>query len=128
MSDANIKDTFYVFIIILTIYPIIELFFKKHNWVVRLLIAIFIFLFWFISCKYKRIIGREAIKSEQKSDSLHNEITKKDSTIENKVDSNHLFLKRLEVLGVKDSSGFPVKTQNFNINFEKARDVYFGPK
>jgi hypothetical protein len=128
MSDTTIKNMFYVVIAILTIYPVIELFFKKHNWLVRALILIFIIFFWFVSCNYQTITDKEAGEAKHTSDSLNNEIKKRDSLIIIKTDSTNLFLTRLNKIGIKDSSNYPVVNQTINATFNRARDVYFGGK
>lgn len=115
MSDNSIKTMFYVFISLLTIYPIIELLFKKHKWYVSLLIIFFIVFFWVIAIKYKNIIDKESTAAVIKADSLSAETKKLTNELKLKTDSTNYYLNAL-----KDS----IKSMNISENKRKEFNTY----
>ncbi len=127
MSDANIKDMFYILIAILTIYPLIEFVFKKKHWAVRMLACIFIIFFWFISCKYKRITDREAREANTQKDSLSNEVKKRDSTLATKADSSNILLKNLKDSFhiILDANNKPIFSKEYKNTVNKPPTVNF---
>lgn len=120
------------FILLISIITIPEIRSKKKYWITAT--ALIIALAWFGYDK----INRDAKKSKEYliSDTLKTKkidsLVKKVSSLNDTISFNHIndmkFQKRLDSMFhiIRDSTNYPVKTQTFNTNFEKARDVYIG--
>lgn len=115
MSDNSIKTMFYFIIFLLTIYPLIELLFKKHKWYVRSLIGVFLVFFWFIAIKYKNITDKETEVAVSKVDSLSTETKRLTTELKVKTDSTNFYLNAL-----RDS----LKTLNVSEDKRKAFNNY----
>lgn len=98
MSDENIKTMVYIIAAILSIYPLIELFKKNKKAWARVIIILFLMVFWPLTCRYKKIIDKEiseAKTSAKTSDSLNKEANKKVDTLRAKIDSSNSYLKKI---------------------------------
>ena len=96
-----------IFIAILGVAFIPEI--RKKLWLTLLIIALGIISFIYGIIKIKEDKKKESFYSE-KITSLETNlatISQRDSILQDKVDSNNVFLKRLEKLGIKDSANRP---------------------
>ena len=118
MSDNTIKTMFYIIISLLTIYPIIELLFKKHKWYVRTLIGVFIIFFWVIAVKYKNITDRETSDATIKADSLSTEAKRLTNELKLKTDSTNHYLEALKD-SIKSMNVTEDKRKTFNNYIDK---------
>lgn len=130
--DPNTKKLmFYLMVMLLTIYPIFELFRKKLKWYVRWpLLGIIVFFFW-LALSVRSIEDSEKRASNLKADSLQTQLTKSNDQLIKKTDSINNFLEDLKKqFGVKDSASHAIPIQNykpiFNTNVGKARDIKIG--
>ena len=122
MSDNSIKTMFYIIISLLTIYPIIELFFKKHKWYVRSLIGVFLVFFWFISIKYKNITDKETNVAVSKADSLSTETKRLTTELKIKTDSTNYYLNALKD-SIKSMNISEDKRKQFNTYIDKVNTL-----
>jgi len=122
MSDNSIKTMFYVVISLLTIYPIIELLFKKHKWYVRLLIIFFILFFWVIAIKYKNITDKETTDAGIKADSLSTETKRLTNELKVKTDSTNYYLNALKD-SIKSMNISESKRKEFNTYIDKVNTL-----
>lgn len=124
MSDATVKNTEYLLAAILSIYPILQLFFeKKRKWFYKLIIFLGLCIFWDITIKYKNIIDKEnetASRKENISDSLIKELKIKNDLLSKKLDSSNLLLNQIKNKNT-------IQKNDFNTKIDKASEVHIGP-
>jgi hypothetical protein len=130
MSHNTQKLMFYLIVMLLTIYPLFELFRKKLKWYVRWPLVIGIGCFFWLALSVKNIEDSEKRTSDLKADSLNIELTKATNLLIKKTDSTNQFMGELKKWGVTDSAGHPVQIQNykptFNTHINKADKVKIG--
>ena len=125
------KLLFYLIVMLLTVYPIFEMFRKRLKWYVRGALIVAIFCFFALALSVKNIEDTEKRTADMKADSLRTELTKSNGLLINKTDSVNRFLEDLKkIYGIRDSVGHAIPIKNykptFNTHINKANRVTIG--
>jgi len=112
MPSNTLKTIFYLLVMLLTIYPIIDLIRKKYKWYITLpLIALTLGFIW-LAFKVKNIEEAEKRAAELKAESLTERLTKSNNSLIKKTDSTNQFMNELrKQFNITDSANIPVRNQ-----------------